>query len=530
MAFSVGSVVQLDGVESVIIYDAGSEQSWGRYLVVDRNHDLCYYFLGSDFVNDSDWENNKWGYEWGGYGIETSVTNKSIGAGFTNTNTLIGLNLKSYNNDWEIVWDKIKEFRTHIGSTKWFLPSVEELNLIYTNKNSLSNLSLTTNYSYYSSYEYNIYGTWRQFFNDGSSTYTYKNDRFNRSRLCRYATDSDFITKSINISCTTSNATIHYTTDGTDPELSSPVYSSVLSVPGGTLVKARGFKDGLLASDVATYQVDYSVVLTVGTGGTASVNDTFYPAGSTVTVTISPTGSYELGAITITAGSGEKVSFTSTTTGITFTMPSSNVSIEIEFTEPAPCLDADALVTLADGTEKKFRDLDINDRVMVWNFDEGKIDFASLLWYYEPHKADWYWFLKTETGKEMKVIKNHRFFSPDLGRFERATNLIGCRVWVNNIFETVTSCDRIDEPVEFCNAISYYHMNVIVNGFLTSCGFNNIYPIKDMKWEAQTKRSRGTSSDYWDQKGIPQKWYDGMRIDEQYSPDEEIVKYVKDRL
>ena len=64
MTYNVGDTITLDGVESLIIYKADTEQEWGQYIVVDKNHDLCYYFLGNDFVDDNDYENNKWGYEW----------------------------------------------------------------------------------------------------------------------------------------------------------------------------------------------------------------------------------------------------------------------------------------------------------------------------------------------------------------------------------------------------------------------------------------------------------------------------------
>lgn len=68
---SVGDTVVLDGIESVIIYDNGSEADWGRYIVVDKNHDLSYYIYGSDYVNEKDTENAcinleaQYGYEWG---------------------------------------------------------------------------------------------------------------------------------------------------------------------------------------------------------------------------------------------------------------------------------------------------------------------------------------------------------------------------------------------------------------------------------------------------------------------------------
>lgn len=263
------------------------------------------------------------------------------------------------------------------------------------------------------------------------------------------------------------------------------------------------------------------------TNGTYTISKTGgLHQGDTVTVSVSPNTGYVLGSISVRRCSDNTaVSYSSSSSGISFTMPPSDVQLSVAFTEDTSCLDADALVTLADGTYKKFRDLDINDRIMVWDFDEGRIDFASLLWKTEARRIKGYYLLKTE-NKEIKVIKNHRFFCPELGRFERATDLVGKQIWTDTGTERVISCNRVEEEVDYCNAISYYHLNVIVNGFLTSCGFNNIYPIKDMRFQTEEKRNRGTSLSYWQEKGIPQKWYDGMRLNEQYSPDEEIIDYI----
>ncbi|MCK6455284.1 MAG: chitobiase/beta-hexosaminidase C-terminal domain-containing protein [Phycisphaerae bacterium] len=65
---------------------------------------------------------------------------------------------------------------------------------------------------------------------------------------------------SVTITCATSGATIRYTTDGSDPTGSSPVYpSGGFSIPGPTTVtvKARGYKAGYVDSAVgsATYVI-----------------------------------------------------------------------------------------------------------------------------------------------------------------------------------------------------------------------------------------------------------------------------------
>ena len=53
MSYNVGDIVTLDRIESVIIYKADTEQEWGQYIVVDKNHDLDYYIRGTDYVDQS---------------------------------------------------------------------------------------------------------------------------------------------------------------------------------------------------------------------------------------------------------------------------------------------------------------------------------------------------------------------------------------------------------------------------------------------------------------------------------------------
>ncbi len=71
--------------------------------------------------------------------------------------------------------------------------------------------------------------------------------------------------QSISISCSTGGATIRYTTDGTDPNGSSPVYSSPIPVAGnGTnkIIKAFAEKAGMTASAIRTesYTIGYNTV------------------------------------------------------------------------------------------------------------------------------------------------------------------------------------------------------------------------------------------------------------------------------
>ncbi len=71
----------------------------------------------------------------------------------------------------------------------------------------------------------------------------------------------------VTISCATTGATIHYTTDGSPPTTSSAVYNSPIDVAGDgsvTTIKAVAAKAGMATSAIAsgTYTIDYSQVAT----------------------------------------------------------------------------------------------------------------------------------------------------------------------------------------------------------------------------------------------------------------------------
>lgn len=75
---------------------------------------------------------------------------------------------------------------------------------------------------------------------------------------------------SITLACTTTGATIRYTTDGTDPTASSSAYSAPFNINQNCTVKARAFKTNWTASDVSSqaYQLRVSTPLITPSGGT----------------------------------------------------------------------------------------------------------------------------------------------------------------------------------------------------------------------------------------------------------------------
>jgi Leucine-rich repeat (LRR) protein/uncharacterized protein YycO len=86
-----------------------------------------------------------------------------------------------------------------------------------------------------------------------------------------FSPDGGTHTGSVNvtISCATSGATIRYTTNGTDPTESSPVYTGPIAISSTTTLKARAWRTGWTPSDIGS--VVFTVTrLTVTIGGSSS--------------------------------------------------------------------------------------------------------------------------------------------------------------------------------------------------------------------------------------------------------------------
>lgn len=88
-----------------------------------------------------------------------------------------------------------------------------------------------------------------------------------------------FQTTSVTISCETEDASIFYTTDGTNPTSGSTPYSSAITVSSAQTIKAIAIKSGLTNSDVATATYAFPTVKTVAEARAYSGTDNFYTRG-----------------------------------------------------------------------------------------------------------------------------------------------------------------------------------------------------------------------------------------------------------
>ncbi len=94
-------------------------------------------------------------------------------------------------------------------------------------------------------------------------------------------------TQDVTISCLTSNAIIHYTTNGADPSESDPIYSSPVHITTTTLLKARAFKSGWEQSSVKSG--NYTITGTIATP-TFSPYPGTYSTAQDVTISCATSG------------------------------------------------------------------------------------------------------------------------------------------------------------------------------------------------------------------------------------------------
>ncbi len=192
---------------------------------------------------------------------------------------------------------------------------------------------------------------------------------------------------------------------------------------------------------------------------------------------------------------------------------------------PIVCLVEGTLIAMADGSVKKIEDIDYSDRLLVWNFDEGHFDAAQPLWIKKAEVAYQYNLLEFSDGSMLKTINQHRIFNKELGMFTypmTEDTPVGTTTFnVRGEEVTLVSKCVVNERVNYYNVITRRHINLFADGILTSCRYNNIYPIVDMKF-VKDNRTFVLQEQY----GVEDKYYEGLRLAEQTIPVADTIAYI----
>ena len=198
-------------------------------------------------------------------------------------------------------------------------------------------------------------------------------------------------------------------------------------------------------------------------------------------------------------------------------------------TFPSSCFTPDTLITLADGAKRQIKDLTYDDTLLVWNFDKGKFDSASICWLTRSGMInDHYYKLTFSDGTVLKTTgqnSNHKIYNVDERFFKGVDKTkIGDRIFSENGIVTVVDKEYIEEEVEYYNLITTETINCFAEGILTSDRYGNLYPIDENMMYVRDGRYRPYEE--FEAVGIKRYWYDTLRLAEVSGTIEETQKYI----
>ena len=166
---------------SILFYDRGT--SYGEYKINNSG----YPVRNDGAVDDETAESANWRYlicdqadldnaqkHWGPMNTSEGLydsANYDVGGGLPNTEAMIS----KYSDDDTYWWKFIKEKRDGTG-LKWFMPSIDELDLIYKNMTAIiaQGGDIFQPTSYWSSTEGSLQYAWAQWFANGNQDYNAK--------------------------------------------------------------------------------------------------------------------------------------------------------------------------------------------------------------------------------------------------------------------------------------------------------------------------------------------------------------------
>jgi hypothetical protein len=193
------------------------------------------------------------------------------------------------------------------------------------------------------------------------------------------------------------------------------------------------------------------------------------------------------------------------------------------------CLLAGTQIALSDGSYKAIEDITYTDTLLSWDFDRGCYAETTALWIKRSETGSQYNLLTFSDGTTLRTFDQHRIFNKQAGAFTYpmtdATPVGTITMNEHGQEITLTRKQAIRDTIDYYNVITDYHMNLFSDSVLTSCRFNNIYPVVDMKF-AKDSRTPRTREEF---ENIEDRFFHGLRLAEQ-TADVDAVEWYVNRL
>ena len=208
---------------------------------------------------------------------------------------------------------------------------------------------------------------------------------------------------------------------------------------------------------------------------------------------------------------------------------------EVVTFETGICLAEGTMITLADLTEKPIEQISYYDKLLVWDFDNSKFDVSCPFWIKQPETTNQLLSIEFSNGKILNTVGFHRVFNVEQGRFTYPHELklgfthtlsIGdADADADTINTTDTSsfptsfptvkCIKIHKtemPIKYYNIITDRHLNFFAESICTSCRYNNIYPIVNLKFDKPVVTDPIFRENT---ENIPEEYWKALRMSEQ---------------
>ncbi len=198
------------------------------------------------------------------------------------------------------------------------------------------------------------------------------------------------------------------------------------------------------------------------------------------------------------------------------------------------CLSVNSDVYVYDKKKKRFKkkkisDIDYDDELLCWDFDNGCFALAKPIWIMKGKQTFKYNKLTFSDGSILETINQHRIFNAEKGMFTYPmtddTPIGTATLNANGEYVKLVSKEEVEEPIMYYNVMTSYHINLFANDILTSSRLSNIYPIKDLKYVCKKKRNNG-----YDFSSYNEDLVKGLRLNEQNIEETDLKEYVDNMI
>jgi len=192
------------------------------------------------------------------------------------------------------------------------------------------------------------------------------------------------------------------------------------------------------------------------------------------------------------------------------------------------CLLEGTKIRLFDGTEKNIEDIQYDDLLAVWSYEEGRVIPDYPIWIEKKQLTNQYQLAVFEDGSELRTYSFHGIFDSNRNEFISVDDVqsfqVGTEVvkidTTGNIYTTkVKEMKQVNEKAYYYNVISTKYFNTIANGFLVTDGnviFSNAFGFEEkITWPSSRyeliANSKNVYSDAFFLKILPAHLVKGFR-------------------